>query len=104
MSVTRRQQIESLLAQQPRDLMLRYMLAMEYLSEGTEERYFPLFRELMADSYVPAYFRAAQQWVAMEQFEEARAALRDGIELARTQGDLKTAAEMGELLASIGRS
>jgi len=104
MSLARRQQIETLLAQQPRDLMLRYMLAMEYLSEGAEEQYFPLFRALMAESYLPAYFRAAQQWAAMEQFDEARAALRDGIELARKQGDLKTAGEMGELLASIGKS
>jgi hypothetical protein len=34
--------------------------------------------------------------------DEARAALRQGIEQARAQGDLHAAGEMGELLASLG--
>jgi hypothetical protein len=46
---------------------------------------------------------AAQQLVDSEDIESARAFLRDGIDEARAQKDLHAAAEMGELLAEIGK-
>lgn len=104
MSPSRLEQIETMLAERPRDTMLRYMLAMELIRESDEGRYLALFRELMAEQYVPAFFRLAQQLVALDQIEEARSVLRDGIEIARQQNDPKTAGEMGELLASIGHA
>ena len=103
MSPTRREQIETMLLQQPQDTMLRYMLAMECLRDQDEQRALALFRELMAEQYVPAYFRAAQHLVALDEIEQARAVLRDGIELARNQGNPKTAGEMSDLLVSLGR-
>ena len=102
MPPSRIEQIEAMLADRPRDIMLRYMLGMELIREGDESRYLPVFRDLMAENYVPAFFRLAQQFVALERIEEARTVLREGIELARQQDDPKTASEMSELLASIG--
>ena len=51
---------------------------------------------------VPAFFMAAQQLADLDRIEEARRYLRDGIEQARSQGDSHAAAEMSELLASLG--
>jgi hypothetical protein len=40
--------------------------------------------------------------VQLERIDEARTALRDGIEQARRQGNAHAAGEMSELLASLG--
>jgi hypothetical protein len=51
---------------------------------------------------VPAFFMAGQQLTRLGRVEEARAALRDGIEAARAAGDAHAAGEMSEFLASLG--
>ena len=101
---TRRERIEAMLADEPRDVFLRYSLALELEKEGDHERSLAGLRDLMADSppNVPACFRAGQQLTQLGRLAEARAALRAGIEAARTQGDSHAAGEMSEFLASLG--
>jgi hypothetical protein len=101
---TRREKIEAMLADEPRDTFLRYSLAMELEKEGDHEASLARFTDLMADSppYVPAFFRAGQQLASLSRISEARTALRNGIEHARTQGDSHAAGEMSEFLASLG--
>ena len=101
---TRRERIEAMLVDEPRDTFLRYSLAMELEKEGDHERSLAGLRDLMADSppNVPACFRAGQQLAQLGRIAEARAALRSGIEAARTQGDAHAAGEMSEFLASLG--
>ncbi|MGE0609298.1 MAG: hypothetical protein AB7O62_19560 [Pirellulales bacterium] len=102
---TRREKIEAMLADEPQDVFLRYTLAMEQEKAGEHEASLAGFRGLMQDAtpYVPAFFRAGQQLVGLDRVDEARAALRDGIEAARQQGDSHAAGEMAELLASLGK-
>lgn len=102
--MTRRQKIEAMLADEPGDTFLRYGLAMELEKEGDHEASLAQLRGLMADSppYVPAYFRAGQQLASIGRTNEARTALRDGIEQARAQGDAHAAGEMSEFLTSLG--
>lgn len=94
-----------MLADDPGDVFLRYSLAMELEKEGDHERSLQLLRGLMADTppYVPACFRSGQQLAGLGRINEARAALRDGIEHARQQGDAHAAGEMSEFLASLGQ-
>lgn len=94
-----------MLAAEPRDTFLRYSLAMELEKEQQHERSIGLLRELMADDppYVPAFFMAGQQLTRLGRIEEARAALRDGIEAARGQNNAHAAGEMSEFLASLGQ-
>jgi len=105
MTTSRREKIEAMLADEPNDLFLRYSLALELDKEGNHDQSLGRLRELTAESppYVPAFFMAGQQLVRLTRVEEARAMLREGIEQARAQGDSHAAAEMGELLASLGR-
>jgi hypothetical protein len=100
---SRREKIEAMLADDPGDTFLRYSLAMELDKEGRHDESLGKFRQLMSDTppYVAAFFMAAQQLSRLNRFDEARAVLRDGIEVARAQNDAHAAGEMSEFLASL---
>ena len=102
--MSRREKIEAMLADEPRDVFLRYSLAMELDKEGDHDASLSRLAELTRDNppYVPAFFMAAQQLARLSRVDEARAFLRDGIEAARSQGDAHAAGEMSEFLASLG--
>ncbi len=102
--MSRREKIMAMLVDDPTDTFLRYSLAMELRSEGSHDESIEKLRQLTGDPtpYVPAFFMAAQQLAELDRMDEARDFLRDGIEQARTQGDAHAAAEMSELLTSLG--
>ena len=103
-AVSRRQRIEAMLADDPRDQFLRYSLALECEKESDNDRSLQLLQELMAETppMVAAFFMAAKQLTRLRRFPDARAVLRDGIELARQQGDRHAAAEMSDYLSRLG--
>ncbi|MBL8890685.1 MAG: hypothetical protein JNL67_11970 [Planctomycetaceae bacterium] len=103
--MSRREQIEALLKDEPRDTFLRYALAMEHVADRNVGLALEVFAELRADSppYVPAFFMAGQQLAKAGRIEEARSVLRDGIHQARIQGDGHAAGEMSQFLASLGQ-
>jgi len=100
---TRKEQLEGMLADEPRDAELRYMLAMEHLSEEDEEgalrHFFELFE--IAPDYPPAYHMAARTLQRLGRLEEAREVLGRGIPAAQKRGDVHTAGEMQELLDNL---
>lgn len=102
--MSRREKIEAMLVDEPRDTFLRYSLAMELEKEGAHDASLAKFHELTHDEppYVPAFFMAAQQLAKLDRVNEARTYLRDGIEAARVQGNAHAAGEMSEFLASLG--
>jgi tetratricopeptide (TPR) repeat protein len=104
LSMSRREKLEALLADEPGDLFLRYGLALELEKEGDHEASLARLGELraIAPPYVPAFFMAAQQLVRLGRIAEAREVLRDGIEVARGQNDAHAAGEMSEFLAGLG--
>ncbi len=101
---SRREKIEAMLKDEPEDQFLRYSLACEYDNEDRADESLALFQGLIADQppHVHAFFRGAQLLVKLDRIAEARTMLRAGIEIARQQGELHAAGEMGELLASLG--
>jgi thioredoxin-like negative regulator of GroEL len=106
MSPNRREKIEALLADDPGDTFLRYSLALELTKESQSERGLQLLADLMREAppYVPAFFQSGQILAGLGRTDEARAALRGGIEAARAAGDAHAAGEMGEFLASLGNA
>jgi predicted RNA polymerase sigma factor len=104
MSDSRRAKIEAMLADEPNDVFLRYALAVELEKEGQHEASLARLAELSRDAtpYVPAFFLRGQQLARLGRIDEARAALRDGIDQARVQGNHHAAGEMSEFLASLG--
>jgi hypothetical protein len=102
--MSRRQKIEAMLVDEPADVFLRYSLALELDKEENHDRSLELLAILAHETppYVPAFFMSAQQLARLNRVNEARAMLREGIEVARQQGDAHAAGEMGEFLASLG--
>ncbi len=102
---SRRQQIETMLKAEPNDRFLRYCLAMEMSADGEPESALVIYTELCLEQppHVAAFFRRGQLLVELDRIEEARTVLREGIEVARTEGDLHAAGEMSELLSDLGQ-
>lgn len=102
--MSRREQIESMLADNPSDTFLRYALAMELANDDeTAEQCLELHRGLMQDDppYVPSFFMAGQQFARLDRIDEAKQVLAEGIQQAQQQGDSHAAGEMTEFLGSL---
>jgi cytochrome c-type biogenesis protein CcmH/NrfG len=99
----RKAQIEAMLANDPTDTMLRYMLGMEYVSSGEDESAVTQFTLLMdaTPPYVPAFHMAGQALARLGREADAAQALRRGVGVAQTQGDAHAAGEMASLLATL---
>ena len=99
----RMQQIQQMLAEDPNDPTLRYMLAMEYVSQGDDATAVRCFRELMdvAPDYVPAYMQAGQALVRLGQEAEARTIFERGIAAAQQKQDFHARDEMQAMLADL---
>lgn len=101
----RRQRIEAMLADDPNDAELHYMLAMEYVSAGEDAGAVSVFRDLIArhleKPYVPAFLMAGQALIRLGNDAEAAVILRSGIEAARKAGDGHALGEMEGFLATI---
>jgi predicted Zn-dependent protease len=104
MSATRRAKIEAMLKDDPQDVFLRYSLALEMEAVDEWEEALGILEDLARGTppYVPAFHMAAQHLVKRDRIDDARRALREGIEAARGQGNSHAAGEMSELLASLG--
>jgi predicted Zn-dependent protease len=104
MTSTRRAKIEAMLADDPQDVFLRYSLALELEAGDEWEAGLDILEQLARETppYVPAFHMAAQHLLKRSRIDDARRALREGIEVARSQGEAHAAREMAELLMSLG--
>jgi hypothetical protein len=100
MSHSRREQIESMLASEPDDPELRYMLAMEHVSGGEDAAAANCFADLVrrCPDYAPGYHQGARVLQRLDRIREARELLRRGIPVALAQQDNHTAGEMQQFL------
>jgi tetratricopeptide (TPR) repeat protein len=100
---SRREQIEAMLADEPHDPELRYMLAMEHISAGDDAEAVLCLQALIAvaPNYPPAYHQAGRALQRLNRIAEARAVLSQGIPIAQKQGDQHAAGEMMELLQGL---
>lgn len=103
MAIDRRQKIEAMLVQEPSDPELRYMLAMEHVSEGNDGQAVKCFEEIfaVAPEYAPAYHQAGRALQRLSRFDEAQAVLLKGIAVASVKGDEHAAGEMQGLLDNL---
>ena len=101
--MSRREQLEAMLADTPDDTFLRYALAMELESEDENERSLQLHQGLINEDppYVPSFFMSGQQLANLDRIEEAKQMLKKGIEQADLQKDLHAAGEMRQFLDSL---
>lgn len=102
-TTTRKNQLEALLADEPHDPFLRYGLAMELESEGDTTGAIAQLETLLKDSpeYVPGFLQVGQLLIKVGRMDEAKEALRMGMQTAFKQADHHAYEEMEGLLASI---
>lgn len=100
---SRLERIQEMLAEEPNDPELGYMLAMEYVSQGNDVRAVECFRDLITRSanYPPAYHMAGRALQRLNRIDEARDLLKKGIPIAQGQGNFHAAGEMEDLLNSL---
>ena len=101
--MSRREQLEQLLAAEPHDPFLRYGLAMCCASDGQNEIAQEHFRRLLNDhpDYVAGYFQLAQLLARLGDVDQARPLLESGISVAVRTGDRHAAGEMTEFLGML---
>lgn len=94
--MTKREQLEQMLAASPNDAFLKYALAMTYASEGqTAEaaRRLAVYN-VEHPNEVPGYFQRGKLLAKLGEEDEAREVLTAGIAVARRVGDSHAEAEM----------
>ncbi len=101
--MSRRIKLEAMLADDPQDPLLRYMLAMELDREGDHDRSLSYLGGLMDDAtpYVPAFLMAGQQLTRLDRPNEARTTFIKGIEAAQQQGDTHAFEELQRFLSEL---
>lgn len=97
--------LERSLAEDPNDAFLRYGVAMQCLREGDKEEGRSGLRSLIADDperQIAAYHQLGQSYAEAGELDAATGILRVGIAKARAAGDAHAAAEMEQLVDSLG--
>lgn len=97
---TRRELLETFVAQKPDDAFSRYGLAMECMNTGDTAAAESNFRELLQRNaeYVPTYLMFAQMLAKQSRNEDAREVLNQGIAAASKAGNGHALSEMETLL------
>ncbi|MBA3312622.1 MAG: tetratricopeptide repeat protein [Planctomycetota bacterium] len=101
--MSRRQQIEALLKDDPDDTFLNYALAKELVGAGDVEAGIAAFDRVLSldPDYVPAYFQKAQTLASEGDVEAARDVLVRGIDVAQRVGDSHANGEMTAYLDTL---
>src|ERR1043166_8985700 len=97
-------QLQEILAQDPKNQMARYALALEFMNAGQFETAILEFRKLLVDHpvYVPGYQMLAQTMMRAGLTDEARDILKKGIDTAGAGGNTKARDEMQGMLDELG--
>jgi predicted Zn-dependent protease len=103
MSEDRVSQLKEILAEDPKNQMARYALALEFANAGQNETAILEFRKLLVDhpTYVPGYQMLAQTMTRAGLTDDARDVLKKGIEQASASGNAKARDEMQGMLDEI---
>ena len=84
----------------PSDSFVPYGIALEYISAEDYREAEKYLNEIITNdpNYVPAYMQLAQVKENLNKIEDAKDTYRNGIKIAKKNGELKTASEMEEFL------
>ncbi|MBK9383740.1 MAG: hypothetical protein IPN34_02785 [Planctomycetes bacterium] len=102
--MTRFDALHHLIAENPHDAELRYLLGLEHVSRGDLEQALLCFDaclERNAD-YAYAYFHASRALQELGRMDDARAMALRGLAAARRARDARAASELEELVDELG--
>src|SRR5438876_2708868 len=95
-AISRKTQLETMLAADPADPFLRYALAMELEAAGDSDGAIVQLQTLLRDTpeYVPGFLQAGQLLIKADRKTEAQEMLRMGMQTAFKQADHHAYEEM----------
>jgi tetratricopeptide (TPR) repeat protein len=98
--MTRKEQIQAMLAEQPNDTFLQYALALEIAKTGDINLAIQHTTALLKQTpdYLGAYYQLGQWHEALEDFDAAISAYQQGITVAKQQTNLKAKGELEQAL------
>jgi Tfp pilus assembly protein PilF len=98
--MTRLQQIEGMLREDPNDPFLNYALALEYAKINEVEKAIVLIETILNkdENYLGAYYKLGKYYEETLQTEKAVAIYQKGIEIAEKQKNKKAQGELNEAL------
>lgn len=98
--MTRKEQIQAMLAEQPSDTFLQYALAIEIAKTGDIITAIQHTTKLLKQTpdYLGAYYQLGKWYEAIQDFEAAINTYQQGIKLAATQNNTKAKNELEQAL------
>lgn len=98
--MTRKEQIQAMLAEQPNDTFLQYALALEIAKQGDLPTAIQQVKELLntTPDYLGAYYQLGQWYEAIADFDTAITTYEKGISVAKQQNNLKAKGELEQAL------
>jgi Tfp pilus assembly protein PilF len=99
-SPTRKEQLLTMLAAEPEDVFLNYGLAMEYLSTDNFNEAEMQFKKVLSinPNYLACYYQLGQVNEKLDNIDTALTYYKQGIELAKSQGNNKALGELNEAI------
>ncbi len=90
-------------AQDPKNILARYGLAMEYLKADLFDDAINAFRSVISinENYAAAYFHGGQTYEKMGQLDEAKAMYQAAIDNATRQGQTQLASQIKADLSAV---
>jgi tetratricopeptide (TPR) repeat protein len=103
MSNTRLDKLRELLENQPDDSFMQYAVGFEYESSGDFGQALEWYEKILAQhkEYLPVYYQCGLLYAQLGRFEKAVALLREGIILAKAQGEDKMQRELMAALEQV---
>lgn len=100
MALSRLQQIQQMLQDDPHDSFLNYALAIEYAKINEVKKAIELIEALLTrdENYLGAYYQLGHYYEQTEQVQSAIAIYNKGIALAKLQKNKKAEGELNEAL------
>jgi tetratricopeptide (TPR) repeat protein len=102
--MSRIDQIQKMLAAEPKDAFLNFGLAMEYAKSGRHDDALAQFAHTVEVD--PAYLTAYMQWasllVSLKRHSDAKAIFNRGLAVARASGNQHAVSEITEALSLLG--
>jgi tetratricopeptide (TPR) repeat protein len=98
--VKRKEDILTMLEQEPKDIFLNYALAMEWLGEGNynkaEEQFLKTLQ--IKQDYLPCFYQLGQTAEKLNKEKEALEYYKKGVDLAKQQNNTKALNELNEAI------
>lgn len=90
-------------ASKPSDTFIMYAIAKEYEKLGNYAETIYFFEKIIKNNpdYLAVYYHFAKNLLEINDFDKAKLILKNGIDIAKNKKDIKTLAELNNLLNNI---